>query len=253
MSHSSLRDIATYWAALTLLVNTVYNRAAPKNALLGGKSPVSAIYKIPPSEIHSSRGRVVMALDLKSNGFESCRLRDIFPHFASFGNGGSNQLLNINSADSWFSVASYIAGNMTGSKLFSEWKLRIENSFHLHGFSICRRKKTNFDNQLLIFRGVGIIQGFTHVQEIYPTQNLIVVARNLIGDHNNKPKLVLHSSREDNDCFQVRFLYNWAGVSGNFRSRPFPRVKASDSRSWSMGMDFFIPGNVLVRQLTRFI
>ena len=32
-----------------------------------------------------------------------------------------------------------------------------------------------------------------------------------------------------------------AGVSGNSLSRPFPRMKASDSRSRIMGMDFFIP------------
>ena len=31
------------------------------------------------------------------------------------------------------------------------------------------------------------------------------------------------------------------GVSGNSRSPPFPRMKASDSRSRIMGMDFFIP------------
>ena len=31
------------------------------------------------------------------------------------------------------------------------------------------------------------------------------------------------------------------GVSGNSRSRPFPRMKASDSLSRIMGMDFFIP------------
>ena len=32
-----------------------------------------------------------------------------------------------------------------------------------------------------------------------------------------------------------------AGVSGNSFSRPFPRMKASDSHSRIMGMDFFIP------------
>ena len=32
-----------------------------------------------------------------------------------------------------------------------------------------------------------------------------------------------------------------SGVSGNSRSRPFPRMKASDSLSRIMGMDFFIP------------
>ena len=31
------------------------------------------------------------------------------------------------------------------------------------------------------------------------------------------------------------------GVSRNSRSRPFPRMKASNSRSRIMGMDFFIP------------
>ena len=31
------------------------------------------------------------------------------------------------------------------------------------------------------------------------------------------------------------------GVSGNSRSRPFPRMKTSDSLSRIMGMDFFIP------------
>ena len=31
------------------------------------------------------------------------------------------------------------------------------------------------------------------------------------------------------------------GVSGNSRSRPFPRMKASNSLSRIMGMDFFIP------------
>ena len=34
---------------------------------------------------------------------------------------------------------------------------------------------------------------------------------------------------------------NDSGVSGNSRSRPFPRMKASDSLSRIMGMDFFIP------------
>ena len=32
-----------------------------------------------------------------------------------------------------------------------------------------------------------------------------------------------------------------AGVSRNSRSRPFPRMKASDSLSQIMGIDFFIP------------
>ena len=32
-----------------------------------------------------------------------------------------------------------------------------------------------------------------------------------------------------------------SGVSGNSRSHPFPRMKASDSPSQIMGMDFFIP------------
>ena len=32
-----------------------------------------------------------------------------------------------------------------------------------------------------------------------------------------------------------------SGVSGNSRSRPFPRMKASDSLSRIMGMDFFSP------------
>ena len=31
------------------------------------------------------------------------------------------------------------------------------------------------------------------------------------------------------------------GVSGNSRSRSFPRIEASDSRSRTLGMDFFIP------------
>ena len=33
----------------------------------------------------------------------------------------------------------------------------------------------------------------------------------------------------------------YTGVSRNSRSRPFPRMKASDSYSRIMGMDFFIP------------
>ena len=33
----------------------------------------------------------------------------------------------------------------------------------------------------------------------------------------------------------------YPGVSGNSRSRPFPRMKASDSHSRIMGMDFVIP------------
>ena len=35
--------------------------------------------------------------------------------------------------------------------------------------------------------------------------------------------------------------YAMSGVSGNSRSRPFPRMKTSDSLSRIMGMDFFIP------------
>ena len=54
----------------------------------------------------------------------------------------------------------------------------------------------------------------------------------------NTPKNVLNRwpSLKAHHC-------NWAttGVSGNSRSRPFPRIKASDSRSRIMGMDFFIP------------
>ena len=49
--------------------------------------------------------------------------------------------------------------------------------------------------------------------------------------------------------------YLISGVSGNSRSRPFPRMKASDSLSRIMGMDFFIPfpfpnfGNVFFHSL----
>merc|ERR1711910_81136 len=45
------------------------------------------------------------------------------------------------------------------------------------------------------------------------------------------------------------------GVSGNSRSRSFPRMEASDSRSRTLGMDFFIPfpfpnfGNVFFHSL----
>ena len=41
--------------------------------------------------------------------------------------------------------------------------------------------------------------------------------------------------------FQEYIFLRRAGVSGNSRSRPFPRMKASDSLSRIMGMDFFIP------------
>ena len=36
-------------------------------------------------------------------------------------------------------------------------------------------------------------------------------------------------------------ILSWAGVSGNSRSRPFPRKKPSDSHSRIIGMEFFIP------------
>ena len=39
----------------------------------------------------------------------------------------------------------------------------------------------------------------------------------------------------------LNFPHPFPGVSGNSRSRPFPRMKASDSLSRIMGMDFFIP------------
>ena len=35
--------------------------------------------------------------------------------------------------------------------------------------------------------------------------------------------------------------YHGSGVSGNSRSRSFPRMEASDSLSRTLGMDFFIP------------
>ena len=37
------------------------------------------------------------------------------------------------------------------------------------------------------------------------------------------------------------YMQHITEVSGNSRSRPFPRMKASDSLSRIMGMDFFIP------------
>ena len=40
-------------------------------------------------------------------------------------------------------------------------------------------------------------------------------------------------------CFMCHNLF--PGVSGNSRSRPFPRMTASDSCSQIMGMDFFFP------------
>ena len=41
--------------------------------------------------------------------------------------------------------------------------------------------------------------------------------------------------------FKKTLPQKMTGVSGNSRSRPFPRMKASDSLSRIMGMDFFIP------------
>ena len=49
-------------------------------------------------------------------------------------------------------------------------------------------------------------------------------------------KLLVECGRQPIDWNQLP-----AGVSGNSRSRPFPRMKASDSLSRIMGMDFFIP------------
>ena len=49
---------------------------------------------------------------------------------------------------------------------------------------------------------IEIIRGFTHVQEVNRTW-FVALAWKLIGDHDNKLMLVLHSSREENDCFQV--------------------------------------------------
>ena len=40
---------------------------------------------------------------------------------------------------------------------------------------------------------------------------------------------------------EIRWALLISGVSGNSRSRPFPRMKASDSLSWIMGMDFLSP------------
>ena len=36
------------------------------------------------------------------------------------------------------------------------------------------------------------------------------------------------------------WFYTFSRMSGNSRSRPFPGMKASDSHSWIMGIDFFI-------------
>ena len=45
-----------------------------------------------------------------------------------------------------------------------------------------------------------------------------------------------------NGCYLYQLTTDYqTGVSGNSRSRPFPRIKASDSHSLIMGMDFFIP------------
>ena len=51
--------------------------------------------------------------------------------------------------------------------------------------------------------------------------------------------LQVESSYAAMQCEHIH--YDGAGVSGNSRSRPFPRMKASDSLSRIMGMDFFIP------------
>ena len=59
------------------------------------------------------------------------------------------------------------------------------------------------------------------------------------------PTIVKHFLAHQND----------SGVSGNSRSRSFPRMEASDSRSRTLGMDFFIPfpfpnfGNVFFHSL----
>ena len=48
-----------------------------------------------------------------------------------------------------------------------------------------------------------------------------------------------------NECDHLKMLCWWlhleSGVSGNSRSRSFPRMEASDSLSRTLGMDFFIP------------
>ena len=45
--------------------------------------------------------------------------------------------------------------------------------------------------------------------------------------------------RQQHADYDIHLQHTHAGVSGN--SRPFPRMKASDSLSRIMGMDFFIP------------
>ena len=56
----------------------------------------------------------------------------------------------------------------------------------------------------------------------------------------NQPK---HASLSSKSCHIVNPIQCsfFPGVSGNSRSRPFPRMKASDSLSRIMGMVFFIP------------
>ena len=70
---------------------------------------------------------------------------------------------------------------------------------------------------------------------------------------------VLGDDRPSEDKFKIPGGKNkcdhCSGVSGNSRSRSFPRMEASDSRSRTLGMDFFIPfpfpnfGNVFFHSL----
>ena len=58
--------------------------------------------------------------------------------------------------------------------------------------------------------------------------------------HENKLKQNWNYSQENRRVTDTEYATSWqSGVSGNSRSRPFPRMKASDSLSWIMGMDFF--------------
>ena len=56
-----------------------------------------------------------------------------------------------------------------------------------------------------------------------------------------RPRCGLLTSTTMTCCCRSPEVWLQAGVSGNSRSRPFPRMEASDSLSRIMGMDFFIP------------
>ena len=58
----------------------------------------------------------------------------------------------------------------------------------------------------------------------------------LISQHNCFVNIQLKTTQQGNLP-----MGNLTGVSGNSRSRSFPRMEASDSRSRTLGMDFFIP------------